>query len=391
MADNNDCPSCQDLPGTPVPGQEDVYAFAMPMPPDDQLTPWHAMQPATRPKPHASAWGSSPAASAADTAASQPSWPDGLFDYDAAPDPGAADTMARIEYLPPLDAPWGQWPIQQQVSPPNAMNGVIQDADDTSITYLPPHGAPWNQRSAASLFPLENTSDVSGVVASLHHFTPSENALLEFHEALLTGMDFEPGEMTPEQRKEWEALLRRMKEEVAERKREEAEKQRREEERVAYEKRLEELAARRRERLARRTPEEIEYDEALERWNKARQEVVAKWRECQDEVARQRKLCLERANTDWEDCRDEEAQTAIVCSLACAAFGGVAAKLCIGACIANWVRARMKCDEKHDRAKRRCEEDYDIASEKCAKTFREDRKKAAEANPVPPKPDSHDY
>ena len=73
MPENNECPTCSDLPGTPVPGQEDVFAFAMPMPPDDQLTPWHAMQPAaTRIR-------------TAPNSAAQSPWPKSMFDIDAVP------------------------------------------------------------------------------------------------------------------------------------------------------------------------------------------------------------------------------------------------------------------------------------------------------------------
>ena len=133
MADNTDCPSCQDLPGTPVPGQEDVYAFAMPMPPDDQLTPWQAMQPAAKPV-------------RTPNSAAQSPRPEGLFDYDAAPAAASATAaQPRVEYLAPLNAPGHQRPIQQHISPPDAMASVIHDVDDPSVTYLPPLGVPWIQ------------------------------------------------------------------------------------------------------------------------------------------------------------------------------------------------------------------------------------------------------
>ena len=143
MPENTDCPSCNDLPGTPVPGQEDVYAFAMPMPPDDQLTPWHALQPSA--KLHAAArgtQGTNPATQGTIPAA-QTSWPEGLFDIEAAPEPGAATAaQPRIEYLPPLDAPGHPWPVQQQVQQPDPTAGVIQNPHDPSVTYLPPLGVP---------------------------------------------------------------------------------------------------------------------------------------------------------------------------------------------------------------------------------------------------------
>jgi hypothetical protein len=131
MPEYIDCPSCNDLPGTPVPGQEDVYAFAMPMPPDDQLNPWHAMQPSAKPVRTPNSVAQSP-------------WPEGLFDVDTAPEPGPiAAANTRVEYLPPLNAPSHQLRIEQHVQQPTSRLGNSRDQHDANVSYLRTLGAPW--------------------------------------------------------------------------------------------------------------------------------------------------------------------------------------------------------------------------------------------------------
>ncbi|MBX3460935.1 MAG: hypothetical protein KF696_13380 [Planctomycetes bacterium] len=329
--------------------------------------------------------------------------------------------MSLLEGIPPPPPDFGVFPFHgipiRQISepspagemtfPPETMIGrkasegltdrvmsdqILEATPSMQVEYLSRMGAPWIEARASSQpGSIEDIEGMRGVIASLHHLTLAENDFLDLHETLMTSLDIEPGDMTPEQRKAWQELLRKMKEEAEQRRREEQEERQRELDRLAEAKRLEELAARRRERLAKRTPEEIEYDEALARWEKARDLAIKKWRKCQDEVAETRTRCLKRAKTDWEECRDGAAQFAIVCALGCAALGGPAAKACIGVCVANWLAARARCDRTYEIAKNRCEEDYNIESDKCSKKYREDRRRGNEDNPVPPKPDSHDY
>ena len=116
MPEENDCPSCNDLTGTPVPEQEDVYAFAMPVPRDDELTPWHEMGTMLQP---------------------------------------AAGKDARIELLAGIPEPSELIPAapgglthaaldQPEPATASYREGVIHDATRSKeVEYLPRLGAPW--------------------------------------------------------------------------------------------------------------------------------------------------------------------------------------------------------------------------------------------------------
>lgn len=97
-----------------------------------------------------------------------------------------------------------------------------------------------------------------------------------------------------------------------------------------------------------------------------------------------KRKCLERAKEDWDGCREKAGKTLTGCAVVCAglglASGGTALNICLAACILNYTLERQKCDDDYDKAKRRCKEDYEKAKER-----------AIEDNPIPPKPESHDY
>lgn len=114
-----DCPTCKDHPpqGQPVRGNEDVFAYATPMPPDDQLTSWSTplamVQPATEQGARVELLGGIP----------QP------------PRDMAGPTLSTTS-TPPR-------PMAEFTSPQRIIHDRVLQANGAQVEYLLPLGAPW--------------------------------------------------------------------------------------------------------------------------------------------------------------------------------------------------------------------------------------------------------
>src|SRR5690606_38624793 len=133
-----DCPTCNDhaLPGEPVRGHPDVYAYVLPMPPDDQLT----VRPAE--------WQSSARAGASTQGQ-------------------AAAQGARVELLegipePPPElgptrgttSPQARAPVAS-VFPDNTIHDGVLDTGGEQVQYLARLGVPWFEDDVESILVTE--------------------------------------------------------------------------------------------------------------------------------------------------------------------------------------------------------------------------------------------
>jgi hypothetical protein len=115
MPENN-CPTCNGIPGERVRGQEDVIAYVMPMPEDNQLTAW----PAGRRSP------------AAHTSQAE------LLEGFPVPLPGSAGPT------PNMISPQVQ-PAAEPIQPQGIIHDRFLDAGGECVEYLPRLDAPWSE------------------------------------------------------------------------------------------------------------------------------------------------------------------------------------------------------------------------------------------------------
>lgn len=200
----------------------------------------------------------------------------------------------------------------------------------------------------------------------------------------------EPSDMTPEQEKAWNQMLHEMRKAEAERKQEEAERERRDAAAREFLRALEEAKVKLAERLARRTPEEKAYDDALKRRTKAERRSSEDWRDCLDRAKTRYNACVKQAELDWMNCRDEAAQLMLAWAAGCL-FTGPGYKACIASGVVAWGAQKILCDQNYDRDRNRCQGDYESEVKECHEDHVKDWKRIQEDHPVPPKPESHDY
>jgi len=118
-----DCPTCNDHPpqGEPVRGNEDVFAYAAPMPADDQLTSWSTTR----------AMAQSATQHGARVELLE-GIPQPLRDM-AGPIPGMTSTQLR--------------PMAKFTSPQRIVHDRVVEANGEQAEYLPPLGAPWREQA----------------------------------------------------------------------------------------------------------------------------------------------------------------------------------------------------------------------------------------------------
>lgn len=121
-------------------------------------------------------------------------------------------------------------------------------------------------------------------------------------------------------------------------------------------------------RLARRTPEEIAYDEACEKRQNALDDAEEAYRVCKKDAKDDFDLCMMRATA------------LLAVGLAGCLLSTVAYAKCAAVVIAVYLAGTAFCAAGYDEALDDCDEDYERAKQKIERD-----------HPVPPKPDSHDY